>query len=68
VSPPLTKREIADRVEYEGGVVHAIVGYGLDSTCLPKDAPAAVVEAWNRLYDDVTDDVCTISLWLEDTS
>lgn len=45
-----TREELAEKVESEGGVCNAIIGYGLESVLLPADVPAEVQLAWRQVY------------------
>lgn len=60
----MTKEEIAGKVEWEGGIPETILMYGLSSTVLPHEAPIAVREAWERLYDQSRRDIILIEGWL----
>ena len=61
----MTKDEIFSKVDWEGGVAETIIGYGLDVTNLPDDAPMEVVKAWNRLRLVASKDIETIQNWLD---
>ena len=43
-----SKQALADKVDWEGGVAEAIMGYGISSEELPKDTPDEIVEAWKE--------------------
>lgn len=52
------------KTEWEGGVMDAIISYGLSTGELPHEAPAPVREAWDRLYDQARRDITLIEKWL----
>jgi len=66
VSEKMTRKELADKVDWEGGVHEAIAGYGIPPARLPGDVPADVLEAWKRVYDS-TSDIDLIDDWLYPT-
>lgn len=57
-------RELADKVDYEGGILEAICGYGIPANELPGDTPTEVVVAWMKLYLEVPGLVEIIRDWL----
>lgn len=57
------KQELADKVEWEGGLTDAILDYGISAVDLPADTPAYIREAWGRIQD-VSSDVDLITEWL----
>lgn len=62
----MNREALAAKVEYEGGIVEAIFGYGLRSKDLPPDAPPDVHAAWRRIEEsDLERDLDTIELWLD---
>jgi len=62
MSEKWTKEELADKVEWEGGVYDAVCLYGLKPEYLPDDTPPEVVEAWTALYN--SDPIKIINNWL----
>lgn len=58
-----TPQELAGKVDWEGGVTEAILGYGIKSEDLPEATPAEIVEAWKRV-EAVGPDVDKIQNWL----
>ena len=56
--------EVAAKVDWEGGVTSAILGYGLGAVCLPSDAPQEVRNAWLAV-EAIADDVDIIRAWLD---
>lgn len=44
-----TKKELAQKVDWEGGVAESINGYGIPFTSLPEDAPFEIVQAWQAI-------------------
>jgi hypothetical protein len=64
--------DLASKVDNEGGVTDAIIGYGIPPKYLPDDVPENIKAAWERVYG-IGDDVEFIAEWLdviraEDTS
>lgn len=59
----MTRQELADKVDWEGGIAEAITGYGIGPANLPDDMPDDVHSAWMRLYNRGTD-IGIISEWL----
>jgi hypothetical protein len=59
-----SREEVAEKVDWEGGVSEAITDYGLSVDILPADTPPTIVEAWKRIKD-TDNDVMRISHWLE---
>jgi hypothetical protein len=59
----MTREELADKVDWEGGVVDAINGYGLDVSVLPDDAPESIKADWQAI-GDMRAAVERISDWL----
>lgn len=59
-----TREQLASKVEHEGGVLEAIVGYGISPTGLPSSTPSEVWNAWARIYA-TRHDVDTIETWLD---
>jgi hypothetical protein len=57
--------DLADKVQWEGGLTAAILDYGIRVADLPDGAPADVQSAWKRV-EDVADDVNFIQRWLDD--
>lgn len=58
-----SREELAGKVDWEGGVEEAIIGYGITSAELPEDTPSEVFDAWRRV--EVTKgDFDRISEWL----
>jgi hypothetical protein len=47
----MTRQELADKVDWEGGVEAAINGYGLDTSVLPDDTPAQIRADWQAIQD-----------------
>lgn len=62
--PKWTAQELANKIDWEGGTVKAIAGYGLSSSLLPDDCPEAVVTAWKGLETFVQAWADTIDDWL----
>ena len=56
--------DVRDKVDWEGGIADAIIGYGLTASNLPENAPPEVVEAWLAI-EAVVPHVRTISAWFE---
>lgn len=63
----MNREELAAKVDWEGGVLEAITGYGLSVDRLPEDVPLVIREAWQRVYD-IAADACLIEDWLESGS
>lgn len=55
--------DLAAKVEWEGGLTEAILGYGIKSEELPEGTPEEVVEAWKRV-EAVKPDLAVIENWL----
>lgn len=64
MSDRYTHAELADKVDWEGGIYEAITGYGIPSDCLPLDAPESVREAWARI-EETSADADVIQEWLD---
>lgn len=64
MSNRVSREELAEWVDQEGGLLDAIVGYGIYYDRLPEDAPRAIVEAWKRI-EDVEPDRELINAWLQ---
>ena len=62
----MTKEELDDKIDWEGGIAETITGYGLSPGNLPEDAPPEVKAAWERLYTQARDDIEIIEKWLYD--
>jgi hypothetical protein len=56
-----TKQDLAQKVEWEGGLAAAI-DYGIKHDELPDDTPTETVDAWRRLEADLA----TVDNWLSD--
>jgi hypothetical protein len=57
--------DLAAKVDYEGSVADAIIGYGIKTEDLPDETPPDVRAAWDRVAG-ITDDVNYIIEWLDD--
>lgn len=57
-------QDLTAKVDYEGGVAEAIIGYGISASRLPEGVPADVVASWERVYS-LSGDVDLISRWLD---
>ena len=55
--------ELAGKVDWEGGLTEAILGYGIKSEDLPVGTPPEIVDAWKRV-EAVGPDVDKIQSWL----
>jgi hypothetical protein len=60
----MTKEELAAKVEWEGGVAEAIIGYGLKLEDLPPDAPTHIRACW-KTVQDARFAIEQIANWLE---
>lgn len=59
----MTKQELADKIDWEGGVFES-VEYGLKVSDLPEGVPPEVAEAWANLEKAVRDqDLINAWLW-----
>jgi hypothetical protein len=47
----MTREELADKIDWEGGVEEAINGYGLGVSVLPDDAPDSIKADWQAIRD-----------------
>lgn len=61
----MTREELNEKVDWEGGIAEAIIGYGLTADDLPADAYGPVIEAWKRLQSQGARDIRLIGDWLE---
>lgn len=59
--------DLHDKIEWEGGLLDAIHGYGIHEENLPSTTPRKVTEAWGRL-DNMHDDIAFVEEWLETNS
>jgi len=57
------KQALRDKVDWEGGVTEAILGYGIPTSDLPPETPAAIADAWKRV-EAIKDDHRLICGWL----
>lgn len=60
----MTKEEILDKIDWEGGIAEAILGYGLSFEDLPENAPPEVRYAWKELQEQGQEWILTIDRWL----
>lgn len=60
----MNRAELADKVEWEGGVPEAILGRGISPDELPDDVPPEVSYAWHELYGNGRWHVQVIEDWL----
>ena len=44
-----SKEELHDKIDNEGGVLEAILVYGIFSENLPDNTPPEIVEAWKKI-------------------
>lgn len=56
--------DLYDKVDWEGGLVSAILGYGIRAESLPEETPPDIVDAWQRV-EAIEDTVNFINEWLE---
>lgn len=56
--------DVASKVDWEGGVTEAILGYGLKSSDLPETVPPHVLAAW-KFIENVDDAVNVVQEWLD---
>jgi hypothetical protein len=61
----MNKHDLANKVDWEGGVWEAICGYGMDDSWLPENTPQEIRDAWNRVRA-TEQDVRVINEWLWD--
>ena len=59
--------ELANKIDWEGGVTEFILGYGFDVAALPPGSPENIKAAFLRVQA-VYDDVNEIQQWLDDHS
>lgn len=59
--------ELWSKVDWEGGLVDAILGYGIRVEELPVGTPQEIIEAWERI-EAMDADVNLINTWLEDNN
>jgi len=58
------KSDLSQKVEWEGGVSHAIFDYGITADELPDETPDEVRAAWERLQYDADHDIQIVEDWL----
>lgn len=56
---------LVGKVEWEGGLLEAMFGYGIDAEDLPLDTPENIKTAWAAVRG-VRQEICLIEEWLED--
>ncbi len=59
----ISKEDLAAKIDWEGGLAESIFGYGMKSSELPDNAPAAVKQAWKQL-EEVRPQADLINKWL----
>ena len=60
-----SKEDLISKVDYEGGLVESIFGYGVSSDELPKDTPPSIRYSWAKL-EAMQEEVSEINAWLWD--
>lgn len=58
-----TESELNAKIEWEGGLIAAVFGYGISADDLPRHTPETIRAAWGRL-DEAQSDVDLIEKWL----
>ena len=58
----MTKERLADKIEWEGGVLEA-VEYGIKVSDLPDGVPEEIADAWGRL-EMAAEDAQLVRGWL----
>lgn len=46
-----TKNQLANKIDWEGGLYEFVNGYGLDIVDLPEDTPSEIVIAFRRIKE-----------------
>lgn len=62
-----TIADLYDAVECEGGLVPAIINYGIRASALPEGTPPSIVYIWEEL-EGMDSAIREVQLWLEDNA
>lgn len=58
-----SREDLAEKADWEGGILELVFGYGMSQEELPDNTPGPVRDAFTRLFD-IKSDVRTIQDWL----